>query len=265
MGHAVPAKVRIRGPSRSFFAVGLGLLIALPGELSTLAFAGHADLVQVDSPSQAASTLPSPARVRPGTKLVAELQTALDVLATRTGDGIVVRVAGNLKQGGRTVVHEGDRLVGRVTGVRPQSVGKGQKGSEIAIVFDRLTSGANIYRLNAVIHSVIWTPGQRSDTATEPNSTQPTPQRTQGLRGPHPGTGGGQGGPVSHGGAGRVGEKAESNGDYPQGGKTPSDSIKARSHRAPDGSAGSVSVLTDSQGNFRLSAGTLLDFRTQSQ
>jgi len=85
------------------------------------------------------------------------------------------------------------------------------------------------------------------------------------IRGPHPGTGGGQGGPVSHGGAGRVGEKAESNGDYPQGGKTPSDSIKARSRRAPDGGARYVSVLTDSQGNFRLSAGTLLDFRTQSQ
>ncbi len=230
-----------------------------------MASAGDADLVQVESPSQAASTLPSPARVRPGTKVVAELQTALDVLATRTGDGIVVRVTGNLKQGGRTVVHEGDRLVGRVASVRPQSVGKGQKGSEIAIVFDRLTSGANIYRLNAVIHSVIWTPGQRSDTATEPNLTQPTPQHTQVLRGPHAGMGSGLGGPVSQGGAGRVGEKAGSNGDYPQGGKTPSDSIKARSRRAPDGGAGFVSVLTDSQGNFRLSAGTLLDLRTQSQ
>jgi hypothetical protein len=261
----VPAKVRIRGPSQSFVAVGLGFLIALPGELSTLASAGHADRVQVESPSQAASTLPSPARVRPGTKVVAELLSALDVLATRTGDGIVVRVTGNLKQGGRTVVHEGDRLVGRVTSVRPQSVGKGQKGSEVAIVFDRLTSGANIYRLNAVIHSVIWTPGQRRHTATEPNLTQSTPQRTQVLRGPHPGSSGGLVGPVSHGGTGQVGEKAGSNGDYPQGGNTPSDSIKARSRRAPDGGAGCVSVLTDSQGNFRLSAGTRLDFRTQSQ
>ena len=261
----MPAKVRIRGPSPSFVAVGLGFLIALPGELSTLASAGHAGLVQVESPSQAASTLPSPARVRPGTKVVAKLQNALDVLATRTGDEIVVRVTGNLKQGGRTVLHQGDRLVGRVTGVRPQRVGKGQKGSEIAIVFDRLTSGSNIYRLNVVIHSVIWTPGQRPRTATEPNLTQSTPQRTQVLRGSHPAAGGGPGGPISLGGAGQVGEEAGSNGDYPQGRKTPSDSIKARSHRAPDGSAGSVSVLTDSQGNFRMSAGTLLDFRTQSQ
>jgi hypothetical protein len=261
----VPAKVRIRGPSQSLLAVGLGFLIALPGELSMLASAGHADLVQVESPSQAASTLPNPARVRPGSKVFAELQTALDVLATRTGDGIVVRVTGNLKQGGRTVLHEGDRLVGRVTSIRRQSVDKGQKGSEIAIVFDRLTSGANIYRLNAVIHSVVWTPGQRSDTASEPKLTQPTPQHTQVLRGPHPGTSGGLGGPVLHGGAGQVSEKAGSSGDYPHGAKTPLDSIKARSRRAPGGSAGFVSVLTDSQGNLRLSAGTRLDFRTQSQ
>ncbi len=187
----MPARARIRGPSQSFLAVGLGFMIALPGELSTLASAGHADLVQVESPSQAASTLPSPAKVRPGSKLVAELQSVLDVLAARTGDRIVVRVTGNLKQGGQTVVHAGDRLVGRVASVRPQSVGKGQKSSEIAIVFDRLTSGANIYRLNAVIHSVVWIPGQRPDTATEPNLTQPTPQRTQtqSLRGPHAGTG----------------------------------------------------------------------------
>jgi hypothetical protein len=261
----VPVKVRIRGPSQSFFAVGLGFLIALPGGLSTMASAGHAGRVQVGSPSQAASTLPSPARVRPGAKLVAELQSALDVLAARTGDEIVVRITGNFKQGGRTVVHQGDRLVGRVTSVRPQSVGNGQQGSEIAIVFDRLTSGGNIYRLNAVLHSVIWTPGQRSGTATEPNLTQPTQQHTQGLHVSHAGMGGGPGGPVSHGGEGRAGEKAESSGDYPQGGKTPSDSIKARSRRAPDGGAGYVSVLTDRQGNFRLSAGTRLDFRTQSQ
>ena len=261
----MPAKVRIRGPSQSLVTVGLGFLIALPGELSTMASAGHAHLVQVESPSQAASTLPSPARVRPGTKVVAQLETALDALATRTGDGIVVRATGNLKQGGRTVVHEGDRLVGRVASVRPQSVGKGQKGSEITIVFDRLTSGANIYRLNAVIHSVIWTPGHRPDTATEPNLAQPTTQRPEILRGPHPGPSGGQGSPVSQAGAGRGSEKAGSIGDFPRGGKTPSDSIKARSRRAPGGGAGSVSVLTDSQGNFRLSAGTLLDFRTQSQ
>jgi hypothetical protein len=162
-------------------------------------------------------------------------------------------------------VHEGDRLVGRVTNVRPQSVGKGQKGSEIAIVFDRLTSGANVYRLNAVIHSVIWTPGQRPAAATVPNLTQPAPQRNQGLRGPRPGMGGGPRSPVSRGRAGQVPETPETTGDYPEGGKTTSDSMKARSRRAPDGGAGYVSVLSDRQGNFRLSAGTRLEFRTQNQ
>ena len=155
----MPAKVQIHRTSTSFLAVGLGFLMALPGELS--AFAGSADPGQVESSSQADSKPPGPLAVRPGSKLAAVLQTTLDVLATRVGDEVVARVTGNLKQGGRTVVHQGDRIVGRVTGVRPQSVGKGQKGSEIAIVFDRLQSGANLYRLNATVRSVVSTPGQR--------------------------------------------------------------------------------------------------------
>jgi len=237
--------------------------MALPGELS--AFAGSADPGQVESSSQADSKPPGPLAVRPGSKLAAVLQTTLDVLATRVGDEVVARVTGNLKQGGRTVVHQGDRIVGRVTGVRPQSVGKGQKGSEIAIVFDRLQSGANLYRLNATVRSVVSTPGQRRHASNEPNSTQASPQRTQGMRGPHAGTTGGLGSPISHSGAARADKETGRNENYPPASETPSDSLKARFRRAPEDGVRYVSLLTDHQGNLRLSAGTRLDFRTQSQ
>lgn len=242
-------------------AVSLGFLIALLVELTRLAPPGFANLVQSESPApQVSSKLPSLTGLRPGTKIVAELQTTLDVLATKSGDEIVARVTKNLKRGGRIIVHEGDRLVGRVTRVQPQSVGKGQEDSEVAIGFDRLASGATTYWLNTVIHSVVWIPGQLRGKAVGSEATRPTSERRMPLRGPH---GGARGVFGSDGGAGRVGEKTGSNGGYPREGAAPSDSIKARSQPALDGRTGAVSVLSDRQGNLRLRAGTRLDFRTQ--
>lgn len=264
VGSETPVKVRICAPSQTVLAVTLGFLMALPGDLSTLAAAVFASPMQVESPPQATSTTPSLVGVRPGTKIIAELQTALDVLATRSGDEIAVRVTNNLKRDGRVVVHEGDRLVGRVTSVRPQSVGKGEKGSEVAIVFDRLMSRANTYRLNTFVHRVVWMPGQGARTPTGTDETPSPPQHTQVLRGPHPGMTGGLGVTASQGGAGHAAGKNGSNGGYPRGGLGPPDFVEARSRRAPDGRAGGVSVLTNRQGNLRLGAGTLLDFRTQS-
>jgi len=259
----VRAKVRICSPSQSFSAFALGFLLALRGGLCTLAPAGFASLVQVESPTpQATSAMPGQIGVPPGTKIVAALQTALDVLATRSGDEIAARITKNFKRGGQTLVQKGDRLVGRVTSVRPQNVGKGENGSEVAIVFDRLTSGKNTYRLNTVIHSVLWIPGQGGGTETGTNPTQASARR---LRGPHAGTSGGLGVTEAEGGAGRAGEKAGNNGGYPRGGEGPPNSIEVRSRPAPDGRAGGASVVIDHQGNLRLSAGTRLDFRTQGQ
>lgn len=255
--------MRTSAPGKPHVAVALGFLIAVLVELSRLAPPGFANLVQGESPApQVSSTMPSLTGLRPGTKIVAELQTTLDVLATKSGDEIVARVAKNLKRGGRTIVHEGDRLVGRVTRVQPQSVGKGQEDSEVAIAFDRLASGATTYWLNTVIHSVVWIPGQLRGEAVGTEERQPTSERSMPLRGPR-GPSGARGVFGSDGGAGRVGQKTGGSGGYPREGAAPSDSIKARSQPAPDGRRGAVSVLSDRQGNLRLRAGTRLDFRTQ--
>jgi len=263
LGHAVMAKARICAPGRSFMAVEAWFLIALAGQLSWWAPAGFPLLAQVENPlPHPASTMPGLTGVPPGTRIDAELKTTLDVLATRTGDEIAMRVTKNLKRRGRKVVHEGDQLVGRVISVRPQSVSKGQKSSEIDILFDRLTSGAHTFRLNAVIHSVLWIPGQAVGTPTGTNNAQPSWQHVEALRGPHAGMTG-QAAAASHGGGTGGVESAGSN-VGPQRGVSPLDSIQARSGGAADGRAGGVSLLTDRQGNLRLSAGTRMDLRTQN-
>jgi hypothetical protein len=253
------------GAGKPYAAVVLGLLIALPVALPALAARGFANLVQSESSPapQDSATMPSLTGLRPGTKMVAELQSTLDVLAVKSGDEITARVTKNLKHGGRIIVHEGDRLVGRVTRVQPQSVGQGRDDSELAIAFDRLASGAYTYRLNTVIHSVVWIPSHvRGGEAVGIGETHPNSEGRMPLRGPRP-LSGDRGVAGSDGGAGRAGEKTTISGGDPREGAAPPGSIKARSHPAPDGHAGAVSVLSDHQGNLRLRAGTRLDFRTQ--
>jgi len=251
----------------------MGFLIALLVELSTLASPGFANLMQSESPTpQASSTMPALTGLRPGTKIVAVLQTTLDVLATKSGDEIAARVTQNLKRGGRIIVHKGDRLVGRVISVQPQKVGEGKEDSEVAIAFDRLTSGASTYGLNTVVHSVISIPGRRRGRSAGTEGTRPTSTHGMGLRGPHPGPSGGPAASGLHGGT-RVsgshagpssgGNEAGSSAGYPRQAAPPSDFIKARSHPATDGRTGALSVLSDHRGNLRLRAGTRLDFRTQ--
>jgi len=208
--------------------------------------------------------MPSLTGLPPGTKIVAELQSTLDVLAARNGDEIALRVTKSLKRGGQKVVAEGDQLVGRVISVRPQRVGKGQLDSEIDILFDRLTSGAHSFRLHAVIHSVVWIPGQTRGAASGSNVADPCSLHGQSIHGLHPGMGTGQATSAIQGGTTSGVESASGNVSFPPVGVGPADSIEARSGRAPDGRAGDVSVLTDREGNLRLSAGTRIDFRTQS-
>lgn len=268
MGCVMMTKLRISGPSQSHFALALGLLIALPTEVSTLAPAGVANPLQGASAApQASSTMPTLTGLRPGTKIEARLLTTLDVLATKTGDVIAVRVTKDLKRRGRAVVHEGDRLMGRVTSVQPQSVGKGQKDSEIAIAFDRLTSGATTYRLNTVIHSVALLGLQQGSKGEETEENVLSSGRRQGHLGGGrvPGMGGGRGVFGSSGsigpGVGGQGEETASPGDFPPRGALPPESVKVRSRPAAEGR--SVSVLRAHQGNLRLRTGTDLEFRTE--
>lgn len=265
--------MRTAARGRLQVAVALGFLIALLLELSTLPPPGFANLVQSETPAtQASSTMPSLTGLRPGTKIVAVLQTTLDVLATKSGDEIAARVTNNLRRGGRIIVHKGDRLVGRVTSVQPQKVGEGKEDSEVVIAFDRLTSGASTYRLNTVVHSVISIPGRRRGRSAGTEGTQPTSTHGMGLRGPHAGPSGGPGTSglhsgttvsASHAGPSSGGNETESSAGYPREAAPPSDFIKARSRPATDGRTGAVSVLSDHRGNLRLRAGTRLEFRTQ--
>lgn len=263
----MPTKLRISNPSRAHFALAWSFLLVLPAELCTWAPGGFADLVKSESPaSRASSTMPSLKGLRPGIKIAAELQSTLDVLATKSGDEVAARVTGNVKRRGRIVIHKGDRLVGRVISVQPQNVRKGQANSEVAISFDRLQRLTTTYRLNTVVHSVVWVPSQLRDEAEAPEETDKTPARAMAIGGTH---GGPHGGPRGvHGtveGPDRKGEVTGSGVAYPRGGAPPSDSIKARSDPATDGRSGAVSVLSDRKGNLRLRAGTRLEFRTQGQ
>jgi hypothetical protein len=263
-------KLRISYPSQSHFTLALGLLIVFPIEVSTLAPAGLANPVQGASPApQASSTMPTLTGLRSGTKIEARLLATLDVLATKTGDVIAVQVTKDLKRKGRMAVHDGDRLVGRVISVQPQSVGKGQDDSEIAIAFDRLRSGTTTYRLNTVIHSVALLALQQGRKREETEEKEPTRGRGQGHRegGRASGMGGGRGvfGSSSSAGpgVGGPGEEIASPGDFPPRDAPPPESIKVRSLTAEEGRAGSVSVLRAHQGNLRLRAGTRLEFRTE--
>jgi hypothetical protein len=254
-------------------AFALGFLIALLVELSTLAPLGFANPVQSESLApQAPSTMPAIIGLRPGTKIVAVLQTTLDVLATKSGDVIAARVTKNLRRRGRIIVHEGDRLVGRVTSVKPQRVGEGKDDSELEIAFDRLRSGAGTYRLNTVIHSVMAIPGRQPGRAGGAEEQHPTSVHGTGMGQAHVGPSTGAPGAAGlhsatvtgmHGGATSGGNETGSSAGYPREAAPPSDFIKARSLPAPDGRTGAVSVLSEHQGNLRLRAGASLEFRTQ--
>lgn len=90
-----------------------------------------------------------------GTRLAAELQNTLDARHARVGDRVVLKTTENLKANGRVVVKKGARLLGRVTEVGENL--RGQAGSSISLVFDRLESGSLVAPISATITSVTQT------------------------------------------------------------------------------------------------------------
>jgi hypothetical protein len=87
-----------------------------------------------------------------GTRLSAQLESALDVSKARVGDRVVLKTREAIKSGGRTVVNKGARLVGSVTDVRRRASGAAE--SSISLVFDRLESGKLSAPITATINSV---------------------------------------------------------------------------------------------------------------
>ncbi|HEX8853759.1 MAG TPA: hypothetical protein VF754_09745 [Pyrinomonadaceae bacterium] len=88
-----------------------------------------------------------------GTRLSAQLESALDVSKARVGDRVILKTTEAIRSQGRTVVNKGARLVGSVTDVRRRASGAAE--SSITLVFDRLESGKLSAPITANINSVV--------------------------------------------------------------------------------------------------------------
>lgn len=113
------------------------------------------------------------AAIRSGTKINAELESALNTRTAKPGDQVVARATKDVKQSGRTVIHKGDRLLGRVTEV--QAAASAEAGSRLAVTFDRLVQGETTTQLNAVVRSIISTPSQERAQRDQMMAERPMP------------------------------------------------------------------------------------------
>lgn len=87
-----------------------------------------------------------------GTSIEAQLQQTLDVRRASVGDEVVLTTTKSIKQGGRTVVQKGTRLIGRVTEVQQKT--KENPQSRLGVVFDRIEGGNLSAPISATIVSI---------------------------------------------------------------------------------------------------------------
>ncbi|MGH9805347.1 MAG: hypothetical protein ACRD4D_09270 [Candidatus Acidiferrales bacterium] len=242
------------------------------------------------------------AAVKAGTKVKAELESAVDTRTAKPGDEVVARVTKDVKQDGKAVVRKGDRLKGRITEVKaPQAKGEakaaGEAGSRVAVVFDRLVQGESTSQLNAVLTTVLSTPAEqhaRQEESMREEPMRPAPQPT-----PSPAPSGGS----AAGNAGLVGGVASTAGsvagvagsatgatagavdstlsgagstlgattDATLGSTvgaavaTPAKAIHLDSQARAQNRTGASSVLSTRDGHLRLDSGTQLEFRVAGQ
>lgn len=125
--------------------------------------------------------------IRSGTRLAAQLQSALDVKKANVGDEVVLKTTESIKQDGQVVVKKGARLIGRVTEVQQRS--RGESESRIGLMFDRLESGKLAVPITATITSITRTRAQSSldsegaGTRAETRSSTATQTQTQSRAG----------------------------------------------------------------------------------
>ena len=234
------------------------------------------------SDQAAAAAGNSTSNIKSGTKISAQLQSALDARTAKPGQQIVARVTKNVKQHGRTVIHKGDKLIGRVTSVQPSA--SGNAGSQIAVAFDQLSSGGTTSQLNAVVTSVFSAGGQagiQDEPMDMPGGPVSAPMAAPVGRG---GGGGLLGGATSSVGSGvgsslgattgavgstagglgsTVGGAANTSlaGGAAAGLATPTRSIHIGSGASADSSAGTNSVFSTRHGNLRMDSGTQMQLR----
>ncbi len=119
---------------------------------------GSASAEAQQKSSADAQAQPGAASLRSGTKIQAELESALSTRGAKPGDEVAARVTKDVKQNGQVVLHKGDRLLGRVTEV--QSAATADGSSRLGVAFDRVVQGGATSELHAVVRSVLSTPSQ---------------------------------------------------------------------------------------------------------
>ena len=150
------------------------------GQFGLAQTAGTGGPSKTETPAEAAN-------VRAGTKIAAQLESAVDVRTAKPGQEVTARVTKDVKQDGQVVIHKGDRLVGRVTSVEVSD--KANAGSRMSVDFDRVASVQTTSQLNAVVTSVF---SARGGTASEePMPAEPTMTAPPPSRGSSPAAGGG--------------------------------------------------------------------------
>ena len=217
--------------------------------------------------------------VRAGTKVVAELESAVDTRKARPGNEVSARVAKDVKQDGRTVIRKGDRLLGRVQSV--EAGGEGNAGSRLAVEFDRLVRGESQSELNTVVTAVLSTPQQRSRESEPMMAPPPMPSPPPARGGGGSSSGGGLLGGVSStvgstiglagSATGTVGGTLDTTLDSAANtsaglaGSFPERTIRVGSEGRAEQQATSDSVFSTRQEHLRLESGTRMEFRVVGQ
>lgn len=236
------------------------------------------------------------AQLKSGANISSELETTLDASKAKPGDVVVAEVTKDVKQDGRTVIKKGDRLSGHVTSVSAGSNGKA--GSEMSVVFDRLSRGNAVVNLNTTVSSIVSTSGDLRSGDEPVMSNEPGMPRPQGVArgGGSAASGGGLvGGLASTAGStvnaagsavGNVGSEVGSSANPTLGAtggvvgasshaagrsngaaglSTPAREIRLGSRAGGDQSTDVTSVFTSRNGSLRLESGTQMRFRVAAK
>ncbi len=276
--------LRTLSPLNSLFLtavlmVGVSVLGYAQGEKQPPASQKATAEAQSSAQSQAKSSAQAQkagdsAAIRSGTKINAELVSALDTRTAKRGDEVTARATKDVKQSGRTVIHKGDRLLGRVTDV--QSAASADAGSRLAVTFDRLVQGETTTQLNAVVRSIISTPSQERAQREQMTRDEPmaAPRPTPAASSSSSASGGGSlvGGATSTVGS-AVGGATSTVGSTVGGAgstvgaaagadlSTPIQAIRIQSNAQGENQTGLASALSTRRGDLRLESGTRLQLQ----
>jgi hypothetical protein len=143
--------------------LALGMAAAMPLGFSQAAASAESRTTTAAEASAKQAGSQEMSGVRAGTKIDAELVSAIDAKTAKPGDRVESRVLKNVKQNGRVVVHKGDLLVGRVTQARADAAGKA--GSQMNVAFDHLAGASGEVPLHTVLTSIISTDAEQQAQA----------------------------------------------------------------------------------------------------